>query len=339
MAKDNTAQVLNINSLNNTQWNEALLQFKEYNIFQSYEWGELKKSEGWEPLRIIVSDNDCMELTLIAQILMKKVFGINIAWCPGGPLIITKDKGKANNALEKFKDIVTEYNLANLRCKTFMEDNDINNKFFIKFKKPTSTLTSRKTNVIKMMPSDDFLSQIRKKHRYYIKQSLKNNIDWQIIENDEAGSVFYSIHKQMQQEKNLDLPIIDIELFSRLLNSSNTHKIFTLAGYKDNECVAACVVSIFYQKAFYHYAASTDRGRDLNASYGMIFELMQYLNSLNIDTLDFGGLSEDQSSAGVDFFKEGFNGEEIKRVGEFDIAKSILHSYIFNKALNFKKNK
>ena len=339
MAKDNTAQVLNINSLNNTQWNESLLQFKEYNIFQSYEWGELKKSEGWEPLRIIVSDNDCMELTLIAQILMKKVFGINIAWCPGGPLIITKDKGKANNALEKFKDIVTEYNLANLRCKTFMEDNDINNKFFIKFKKPASTLTSRKTNIIKMMPNDDFLSQIRKKHRYYIKQSLKNNIDWQIMENDEAGSVFYSIHKQMQQEKNLDLPIIDIALFARLLNSSNTHKIFTLAGYKDNECISACVISLFHRKAFYHYAASTDSGRNLNASYGMIFELMNYLNLLEIDIFDFGGLSEDQSSSGVDFFKEGFNGEEIKRVGEFDIAKSILHNYIFNKALNFKKNK
>jgi len=339
VAKDNTAQVLNINSLNNTQWNESLLQFKEYNIFQSYEWGELKKSEGWEPLRIIVSDNDCMELTLIAQILMKKVFGINIAWCPGGPLIITKDKGKANNALEKFKDIVTEYNLANLRCKTFMEDNDINNKFFIKFKKPASTLTSRKTNIIKMMPNDDFLSQIRKKHRYYIKQSLKNNIDWQIMENDEAGSVFYSIHKQMQQEKNLDLPIIDIALFARLLNSSNTHKIFTLAGYKDNECISACVISLFHRKAFYHYAASTDSGRNLNASYGMIFELMNYLNLLEIDIFDFGGLSEDQSSSGVDFFKEGFNGEEIKRVGEFDIAKSILHNYIFNKALNFKKNK
>ena len=339
MAKDNTAQVLNINSLDNTQWNEALLQFKEYNIFQSYEWGELKKSEGWEPLRITVSDNDCMELTLIAQIVMKKVFGINIAWCPGGPLIITENRDKVDNALKKLKDIVTEYNLANLRCKTFMEDNDINNKFFIKFKKPTSTLTSRKTNIIKMMPSDDFLSQIRKKHRYYIKQSLKNNIDWRIMENGEAGPEFSSIHKQMQQEKNLNLPIIDIALFARLLDSSNTHKIITLAGYKDGECISACLVSLFHRKAFYHYAASTDSGRNLNASYGMIFELMNYLNSLEIDILDFGGLSEDQSSSGVDFFKEGFNGKEIKRVGEFDIAKSILHSYIFNKALDFKKNK
>ena len=159
------------------------------------------------------------------------------------------------------------------------------------------------------------------------------------MENDEAGSEFSSIHKQMQQEKNLNLPIIDIALFAGLLDSSNTHKIITLAGYKDGECISACVVSLFHRKAFYHYAASTDSGRNLNASYGMIFELMNYLNSLEIDILDFGGLSEDHSSSGVDFFKEGFNGEEIKRVGEFDIAKSILHNYIFNKALDFKKNK
>ena len=220
-----------------------------------------------------------------------------------------------------------------------MEDNDVNNKFFIKFKKPSSTLTSRKTNIIKMVPSVDFLGQIRKKHRYYIKQAQKNNIDWQIKENDEAGLAFYSIYKQMQEEKNLNLSIIDIALFAKLFNSSNNNKIITLAGYKDGECVAACVVSIFYRKAFYHYAASTSRGKDLNASYGMIFELMNYLNTLDVDILDFGGLSEDKSSAGVDFFKEGFNGEEIKRVGEFDIAKSILHNYIFNKALEFKKNK
>ena len=96
---------------------------------------------------------------------------------------------------------------------------------------------------------------------------------------------------------------------------------------------------MFHRKAFYHYAASTERGRNLNASYDMIFQLINYLNSLDISILDFGGLSEDQSSAGVDFFKEGFNGAEVKRVGEFDIAKSILHNYIFNKALNFKKNK
>ena len=339
MTRDTTEQKLTKNSLNNIQWNESLSQFQQYNIFQSFEWGELKKAEGWNPIRIIVSDNERKNLTLIAQIVMKKVLGVNIAWCPGGPILDINDEKRAHAALDKFTGLISEYNLANLRCKTFMEDNETNNKFFIKFKKPINSLTSRKTNVVKITSNDNFLNQMRKKHRYYVKQSHKNNIDWKIKENDEAGSVFTLIHKQMQDEKNLNLPIIDIALFAKLLNSSSNNKMITLAGYKDNECVAACVVSMFYQKAFYHYAASTDRGKDLNASYGMIFELMKYLNSHNIDTLDFGGLSEDQSSAGVDFFKEGFNGEEIKRVGEFDIAKSILHNYIFNKALNFKKNK
>ena len=90
-------------------------------------------------------------------------------------------------------------------------------------------------------------------------------------------------------------------------------------------------------KAFYHYAASTERGREISASYGMIFHLIQELKNLSIDELDFGGISSDGSSSGVDFFKLGFNGEELSKLGEFDISNSRVYSYFFNKLLQFKK--
>ena len=91
-------------------------------------------------------------------------------------------------------------------------------------------------------------------------------------------------------------------------------------------------------KAFYHYAASTERGRVTSASYGMIYNLIKELGNLSVDELDFGGISVDGSSAGVDFFKLGFNGEEFSKIGEFDISKSKVYSYLFSKLLQFKKN-
>ena len=68
------------------------------------------------------------------------------------------------------------------------------------------------------------------------------------------------------------------------------------------------------------------------------FNLIKELRNLSVDELDFGGISADGSSAGVDFFKLGFNGEELLKTGEFDISKSKVYSYVFSKLLQFKKN-
>ena len=68
-------------------WNNSLYQFTNKNIFQTFEWGELKKHEGWEVLQIAVTDNETLKCILLAQVLIKRILGIKIAWCPGGPLI------------------------------------------------------------------------------------------------------------------------------------------------------------------------------------------------------------------------------------------------------------
>ena len=41
-------------------WNNCLNQFTDKNIFQSYDWGELKKLEGWEVLQVTVTDNETL---------------------------------------------------------------------------------------------------------------------------------------------------------------------------------------------------------------------------------------------------------------------------------------
>ena len=124
------------------------------------------------------------------------------------------------------------------------------------------------------------------------------------------------------------------EKFREFKNSK--FKLISFCGLKNNICYSSCIVSLFNKKAFYHYSATSNEGRKISAAYGMIFNLVKYLHSVQIEELDFGGLSEDGSSAGVDFFKEGFNGDIINRVGEFDISKSNFYRVIFNKAIKFK---
>ena len=68
----------------------------------------------------------------------------------------------------------------------------------------------------------------------------------------------------------------------------------------------------------------------------MIFNLVRELRNLSIEELDFGGVSTDESSSGVDFFKHGFNGQVFNKIGEFDIAKSTLYSSFFSNVLRLK---
>ncbi len=122
--------------------------------------------------------------------------GNHDAWCPGGPLIRSKPKENILAALDKFRESIAEYDIANLRCKTFMQDNDINREFFDIFTKPKHVITSRKTSVIEIQSEDEFLKQVKKKHRYYIKQSEKSNIDWKAEEGKQADKIFTKIEKK-----------------------------------------------------------------------------------------------------------------------------------------------
>ena len=204
----------------------------------------------------------------------------------------------------------------------------------VKYDKNSNYITSSKSIIHKITNVDEFLQNVRKKHRYSIKQSEKNNFIWEALDNIDGINYFLDTYKVMSATKNLKLSLVDLKKFREFNNSK--FKLISFCGLENNICLASCIVSVFNKKAFYHYAATTDLGRDKSASYGMIYNLMKYLQSIEVEELDFGGLSEDGSSSGVDFFKEGFNGEVVNRIGEFDIAKSNLYRYIFNKVIQFK---
>ncbi len=332
--------MLQKNFHNKEDWNNSLEQFSDKNIFQSYEWGELKKLDGWDILRITVSDNETLKYILMAQVLTKKVMGLKIAWCPGGPIVQCDNNKNGINALEKFQDEIFRENILNLRCKPYMSNNEENQNIFLNIPKSKHLFTSPKSIILRINLIDNFLDQVKKKHRYYIKQSEKSNVTWKVCSGKDTAKVFNTVYDEMKKNKKLELPIIDIDTFSQILGLREDGKprFFAYAGFESNTPVCVCVISLLNNKAFYHYAASTGRGRDISASYGMIYNLIKQLEDLSISELDFGGLSIDGSSAGVDFFKLGFNGDEILKLGEFDICKINLYGYLFDKLLWFKKN-
>ena len=339
MLEKTSNQIIKKNIYHKDAWNNCLNTFSDRNIFQSYEWGELKKLDGWAVLRILIIDNITSENILIAQVLVKKIIGIKVAWCPGGP-ILKSDNSSGIHALKKFQNIIFDEHIFNLRCKPYMPNTKENQKIFSNFTKSDYSFTSSKSSILRIVDDDKFLQQVKKKHRYYIKQSEKSGIVWKICSGNDTARIFSLVYDSMKINKGLNLPIIDINYFSKILgvNKDGIPRFFSFAGFEQDDPVSVCVISLLDNKAFYHYAASTERGREIYASYGMIFNLVRELRGISIDELDFGGISTDESSTGVDFFKLGFNGEDFLKVGELDISKNKLYSYLFSKILQLKTN-
>ena len=196
--------------------------------------------------------------------------GIKIAWCPGGPIVQCDNSNNGIDALEKFQEVIFEEKIFNLRCKPYMSDISKNQKIFSNISKSTYSFTSSKTILLKIVSDDEFLQQVKKKHRYSIKQSEKSGLTWKRCSGSDTAKVFSSVHDEMQENKNLKLPIIDIAVFEKILNANkdNVSRLFTFAGFENNNPVSVCLISILENKAFYHYAASTERGREYQRHMG-----------------------------------------------------------------------
>ncbi len=334
MKKFNLSTVIDKND--SKEWDAILSQFDQSTIFQSYAWGELKKDENWECFRLIISENE--KPTLIAQILVKKFLGIKLGWCPGGPILNTKSIDLAKTALNEFKKIIIRKKIFNLRCKPYLQKTDTNLEIFSTLAKSTIKITSSKTVNISTQDDKVFLQDCRKKHRYYIKQSQKHNLEWKISTLENAQKTFIQILNEMQEKKKIKIKLIDIKNFSQLLGETHSGKprVFALTGYEKNCPIVSCIMSVFDNVAFQHYAASNQRGRKIFASYGMTYELIKVLKDMGVKYMNFGSISDDESSPGVDFFKLGFGGNLFERVGEFDIAKFRIYSFIFNAMLKFR---
>ena len=328
---------LHKNSHNKDEWNNSLDTFEDKNIFQSYEWGELKKLKGWDVLHILITDDTTSKNLLIAQVLIKKILGVKVAWCPGGP-ILQCDVTSGIEILEKFRDAIYNERIFNLRCKPYMADTEENKKIFTSVSKSKYLIGSNKSSILKISDGDYFLTQVKKKHRYYIKQSQKSDLRWEVCIGNKMVKTFSFVYTKMKKHKGLSLPMIDIGSFSKILNVNKDPepRLFLYTGFEGNNPVTACVISILGNKAFYHYAASTERSREISASYGMIYNLVTELRRRSIQELDLGGISIDGSSSGVDFFKLGFNGRELSKIDEFDISKSKLYTYLFSRILHLK---
>ena len=323
-------------------WDEALTYSENYNVFQTYVWGEFKKTTGWVPERWIASDKNG-DIICMVQILIKSFpGGFKIGWASGGPVILF-NRSNSKKPPEIIKDLFKNVSRTSGRMVVRLNI-QVPDDAYLSYSlnqicvRPIFRINSGYTINIDLNQS---LEQIRKKmsprHRYNLKKSLEENIDWKYGNNPMYIQDFLLLNNEMVNEKKVESIRVNLKNITELSQLLGENVIF-FAGYIDNVPIASCLVLIFGQKAFHFMASSGLTGRKLKASYAMNYSLLKLLKEKGIRLFDFGGIDPySPSAAGVNSFKKGFGGELVEYLGEWEWASSGWVKWVVNSAIRINR--
>jgi hypothetical protein len=318
------------------EWDQAMLQSEDYNVFQSFRWGEYKRNGGWTPMRWIARD-ETGETIAMVQILAKTPRGrVTIGWAPGGPIL--QFARTPRHQLAALIDSLLEQ-LAILRRTTSIRFDSYlpaDSELIAALQesncvRPYSRINTGYSLMLDLrQPESVHTKQIRSRHRSYIKKALDQNIEWKAGRDSIFVNELVSLHGEMLSQKKLSLGRIETPEIAALCDVlAEQALIFT--GYLDGRAITSTLVLRFGAKAFYLIGASGKEGRAMRASYGLIDRLLKYLKAEGIEQFDFGGLDpHGPKAAGVNQFKTGFGGETVEHLGEWEWASAAWLRAIFN---------
>ena len=304
-------------------WDRLGTQAGDDNPFQSDAWARYKRQAGWEPQRWTASAGDG---TLICslQLLKKKLpFGRAVIWAPGGPVVgyPGADRENLEPLLREGLRQIFQSNRAGYARFYSLQPfaPETRRALSGSYAVPKHRLGSGATVKINLtLPEEDLLRQMDKKHRYEVRRLRESTLRWEWGTSASLVTALCQLHSKMAAVKKVSAA--NEEDLSRLVSEFKEDSRILL-GTSGNEPVTACLVLLKGKGAFYWRAATARKGRELSASYAMVWELLKRLKAAGIERFDFGGILPGVPLAeGVNHFKQGFGGTAVEYLGEWEWA-------------------
>lgn len=346
-------------------WNKILEFFPDSHFLQTSLWADVKRENGWEPFYLLWKDpqGNIFAGTMILERTVKllNLISVKVHYCPKGPLLITKDYAKIDVVITGLKlfskirkgifikidpDLVKEVLSESHEKHSFLSINPD----FPEFLKRNNWIESkdqiqfRNTIVISLeKPDEEILKEMKQKTRYNIRLSERKGVKVRIGDKSDFENLFklYAITALRDnfviRSKNYYL-----NLWGKFYEAGLCEPII---AELDGEILAAVIIYFYSGKAYYVYGMSSEKNRNLMATYLLQWKAIQRAKENNCKIYDFWGapdvLNENDRMWGVYKFKLGFGGIFIRTVGAWDFPTNkfgyIVYSFVLPKLLNLMR--
>jgi peptidoglycan pentaglycine glycine transferase (the first glycine) len=282
----------------------------DFGLLQSWQWGELSKSRGFDIYRIAVVEGE--QILSIVQLEKRSLkLGKSYFYIPRGP-VITDSKAMADQQADvldvlfyKIKELATTEKVIFTRMDPAWSDNkelqSILKKSGFKF---TGQVQPKQTIILNLKKSEEeLLAEMKSKTRYNIRVARKREVTI-----DEGNQYFDDFWGLMQKtSKRQEITQHSKTYYQKLLDILGKEQIVKLKVAKiGNKIVAANFVVYFGDWCVYLYGASDYEYRGKMAPYLLQWETIKEAMELGYKHYDFWGVDEKQWP-GISRFKTGFS--------------------------------
>ncbi|GAB4534165.1 MAG: peptidoglycan bridge formation glycyltransferase FemA/FemB family protein [Anaerolineae bacterium] len=317
------------------RWNAFVARWPDFELMQSFEWGELKKAQGWQVVRLAVEQNG--QLVAGAQMLIKSLpLGLaSVAYIPRGPLLDWEDESSVNALMSALHASARQYRAISLKIEPAIRYSSAIQQQLeaYGFRRSDFNNQPQCTMLIDLRPdTDTLLANMQKSTRYNIGYSTRKGVVVREATADDLDS-FCDILEFTAQKAGF--PARSREYYHQewhALAPFGYVKLF-LALY-EGETIAVRMPAAFGNIAATLHSGSLSAYRKLKPNELLMWESMKWAKSRGCTIYDVWGipdeigeheqagvpLPEDQTGGlwGVYRFKRGFGGDMVYYVGAYD---------------------
>lgn len=340
------------------RWNEIVGSLDGAHIFQTWEWGEVKKRVGWQVIPKCWQRADG-SVSAAALILKRKlvVAGLITPWSvmyvPRGPLLNWGDESLRNQVLDDIQA------LARAERAIFIK---IDPEIVLVTGVPRTTqailseagqgvLDSLKQrgwvfsqtqvqfrNTVWLDISDDdaaLLARMKQKTRYNIRLAARKQVSVRLGSTEDLGSLYRMYAETSVRDGFVIRPQAYYEELWRVFMDRGMADV--IIAEVDGDPVAGLVLFRFGGKAWYLHGMSTSAQREKMPNYLLQWEAIRRARELGCTRYDLWGapddFNEEDGMWGVYRFKEGLGGNVIHTIGAWDFPVRRLSYLLYNRII------
>ena len=313
-------------------------------VLQSHEWGELKRAQGWRPLRFAL-ERDGGEVAGAGQFLLRQTWPVPgyLMYSPKGPWLDWEDEEAVRAFFRGAAAAAARNGAHTLKIETEVREGQEREKALIRelgFEKFRWDLHGKATMLMDLSRSEeDLLAGMKSKMRYNVRLSARKGV--RVVEDTspEGEEDYWRLFQETAKRQGVVQRRTRDYFFYVWRKMREAGRANLFFAEHEGDRLAAMYVFTFGEKYWYMYGASTDViKRNLMAPSLLQWEVMRWAKGRGITYYDMMGIPEldklnDENHPwyNVYKFKLGFGGEAVEFAGCYDLPIKRVRAELWNK--------